>query len=94
MAHPAEKDALRDLRSRLVRANDALLGMKHQTERITGKAEGVRLALSYVDEALRTSVFPPEVGNEAKVDLDQYLQQYDAQPGTGTTVIPPEEGKG
>jgi hypothetical protein len=57
--HTPENDALRDLRDRLVRANHALLAMKHQTERISGKAEGVRIALSYVDEALRTGVIPP-----------------------------------
>ncbi|WP_163168090.1 hypothetical protein [Arthrobacter sp. Alg241-R88] len=55
MSDPGRNDALRDLRDRLARANNTLLDMKHQTERITGKAEGVRLALSYLDDALRTS---------------------------------------
>lgn len=57
-----EKDALLALRGRLVEAAVVLDEMvpKNVLEsdlwRISGKVEGVRLALSYVDEALRLSL--------------------------------------
>jgi signal recognition particle GTPase len=49
----AKAEALRELSNRLFRADVELSRMKHQTERISGKAEGVRLAQSYVDETVR-----------------------------------------
>lgn len=54
-----ESDVLRDLRDRLTKAASTLDASVDtyweaaERSRLRGKAEGVRLALSYVDEALR-----------------------------------------
>lgn len=64
-----ERDALTDLRGRLDKAartlDESASAHWEGTERtrLRGMAQGVRLALSYVDEAVRTSVTPPADGH-------------------------------
>lgn len=40
----------------------------------------------------RTTVIASDSGAEAAVDLDEYPDQYDQQPGIETTVLPFAEG--
>ena len=53
------EDTAQNLIKRLMQANVTLLGMAEEDSwgavRLAGKAEGVRLALSYVEEAMRFS---------------------------------------
>jgi len=53
IAARAKAEALREHANRLFRADIELSRMKHQTESVVGKAEGVRLAQSYAEEFLR-----------------------------------------
>lgn len=56
------------LRDRLLNADSALSTMAatatgdREKARLAGKSEGVRLALSYLDEMRRTTVLPPAPG--------------------------------
>lgn len=58
MAEAALKTVLEDLSDRLCAAHANLLTLRNENQgthaiRLDGKAEGVRLALSYVEEAIR-----------------------------------------
>ena len=55
LLEPAQAGVLADLRERLVTANERLLKMADggHGDRLRAKAEGVRLALSYLDEAMK-----------------------------------------
>lgn len=54
-----QRDEVVELRERLCNADAELIAMtaagrtRYETERLTGKAEGVRLAISYLDEIAR-----------------------------------------
>jgi excisionase family DNA binding protein len=48
--------------------------------------ENLRVTVARAEAFLSSCVIPPGTSD---LDLDQYLDQYDAQPGIETTVIPP-----
>ena len=70
----AELDALTDLVVRLNRANKGLLSQSRtnitsERTRLEGKAEGVRLALSYVEEAIRARPDQPQRVQPSREDV-------------------------
>ena len=74
----AELDALTDLVVRLNRANKGLLSQSRtnitsERTRLEGKAEGVRLALSYVEEAIRARPDQPQRVQPSREDVARAL---------------------
>lgn len=69
-AHVQERIAaeFEDLRTRLTKAAESLIALRDaasggESQRLGGKFQGVRLARSYVDDAIRAAAHRPEGGN-------------------------------
>lgn len=81
ITNAAELDALTDLAVRLNRANKGLLSQARtdidsERRRLEGKAEGVRLALSYVEEALRARPDQPRPVKPSREDVARTLHIF------------------